>query len=149
MLVCDTVIFHFMRFIRQYIFMCTRDCASWKCYSASGVQFSLQGRTPCEDPTPDPCPTPAPGKQKGHLFSQSQNIFKLFLKTVDCVYGEWVWNNCPVTCGDSVQTGHRIILSQPMGEGLACTEALDDSRPCSDDSDFVVVPCPGMYFFCI
>ena len=72
--------------------------------------------------------------------------FKFFLNTVDCVYGEWVWNDCPVTCGDSVQTGHRVILSQPIGEGAACNQSLDDSRPCSDDPSFTVDPCPGMPF---
>ena len=77
------------------------------------------------------------------LLALHHSIFKIFFKTADCVYGPWIWNPCPVTCGDSIRTAHRSIESQPLGEGAACNGPFVTNGTCTTG-----VLCPGMHFFC-
>ena len=62
-------------------------------------------------------------------------------KTVDCEYGEWIWNPCTVTCGTGTQIGHRSILQQAENGG-ECDEPLVTTQDCTADP--AVCPPPGM-----
>ena len=63
---------------------------------------------------------------------------------VDCTYGDWIWNPCPVTCGTGTQIGHRNIEQQAENGGKGCDEPLVTNRPCTDDPGHPVCPAPGM-----
>ena len=55
------------------------------------------------------------------------------LKTVDCKYGDWVWDECSISCGEGgFQIGTRPILLEASGEGHPCNETTVDGRSCGD-----------------
>ena len=66
-------------------------------------------------------------------YKPAQKTNQTLLKTVDCKYGDWVWDDCSITCGEGgFQIGTRPILIEASGGGDPCDEETVDGRSCGD-----------------
>ena len=57
---------------------------------------------------------------------------------VDCIWsGFSVWSDCPVACGEGVQSRHRKVLQHAENGGKECEGEEEQFRKCSKR------PCTG------
>ena len=69
---------------------------------------------------------------------------------VDCIWSDGfsAWSDCPVTCGEGVQSRHRQVLQAAQNGGKDCEGDGEQLRKCGER------PCPGntiilsLYFNC-
>ena len=63
----------------------------------------------------------------------------LFISPVDCIWGDYSWDECDKSCGGGAATGTRTYAQLAENGGQECVGEFTTTKSCNEQE------CPGMY----
>lgn len=101
--------------------LCSKTCLGGQTTRERSISVHADnGGEPCEEVTSETMPC--------NDFPCSVGA-----ESKDCVLAQWTpWGKCSSDCGDGAQTRTRTILILASEGGVACSDPVEEMRPCED-----------------
>jgi len=107
------------------------DDLGYMCHGQEGARYEFDGQVIVRLETSDE------GAGRPGVGFRFDYEIEAFSDNFDCELGEWSeWSDCDPSCGgEGTQARERVIVQQPVGNGLPCPgpDDLRMSRPCHTD----------------